>query len=425
MPNQPIPLKLSAQSSAPAKPLAQRLLYGSIMTAFAVSITACSQQMESASDDLYYEESAEEVTEAETPMAVDWDADSSAEEGSDSNDAVTTQSSQSGVEDNQLLIGSTDVTDQYSAHPAVAGKQLIVSSQAEFSVQNVVKTANEIERITIAQGGYVAQSSINNYNMDETSYSIGNNERKSLISYQRHATMVLRIPRENVYEFLQQVQGQIEFLQSSEFAAEDVSLDILRSQIEQAIREYQDQALQEQNLENDDEKALAGNVAVINQTATAKQRQMRAQLDEQALVDSVRLSTISLYFSQPQALREIVYPDIATITSSDQTANFAPRLWDNLKAGGIFFIEFVLLLSRTWPFFVAALFVWWLLRRMNVKMRLWDSPEDNKDKGSKNKDGKNARMANETTDTKTDIKNTDTKPSAETKPTDPSDTKNR
>ncbi len=283
--------------------------------------------------------------------------------------AYSSEASVEAQQDDSHTALQSQITEQEKTSTALIGKQLVISASANFQVENVLSTVQQVEKLTIEQGGYIANSQVNNHDLTRQSYSIGNNQQKTLISYIRQAKMTVRVPKANVSQFLQKLQSHITFLNKSEFSAQDITLDIQKAEIEAKIQSLKSQALQNQTLNNQNENTQSGNVDIINQKTIAQQQQRYAELQKQALLDQMQLSTIHLEFSQPEKLTYEISDDIVAVTNNEQTSNFIPRLLDNLRQGWYYFIEFILWLSQLWAFIIALPIVIWGIKRLIHKWK--------------------------------------------------------
>lgn len=267
----------------------------------------------------------------------------------------------SATQDSTHTLGS-QVTTQQTNNPALENKQLLITANAHFEVEDVVQSVNQIEKLTLQNSGYIADSRIDNDERGRSSYHIGNQQQKVLVQYVRQATMLVRVPKNQVATFLQQLQTQVKFLQNSQFSAKDVTLDLQKAQLEAQIQASKQTALEKQNLDNTSEKTQAGNVALIEQSTLAQQEKLYAQLQQQAIQDQITLSTIELTFSQPEKLRVEILPDIEAVIENEKTASFPARLVDNLKSGWLYFVEFLLWLSQLWVFLIGLGLLAWAIR---------------------------------------------------------------
>ena len=83
----------------------------------------------------------------------------------------------------------------------IQGKELLITANATFKVEDVVKSTTAIETLTRQQGGYVALSKTTNVETDSRTFNKGD-QNVTLTTYYRQAEMTVRIPREKVSAFL-------------------------------------------------------------------------------------------------------------------------------------------------------------------------------------------------------------------------------
>lgn len=249
----------------------------------------------------------------------------------------------------------------------LSGKSLLVSGILEFKTKDVVKSADEIENLALSNGGYVQSSHIYNEEHGSKSYPISNSEQKTLTSYIRRANITVRIPKQNVGAFLQSIQGQVEFLDKKEFVAQDVSLDIQKSQLEAKIKDQEQSALQDTTPKNTD--TLSEQADIISEQSRAKQEELYAKLQEQSLQDQVALSTFSLSFYESMQVRQSLSPNVEATIAKESVNNFGTQFGESLHAGWRAFLSLMLWFVYLLPF-VGVLFVLlWGSKKLLGKLR--------------------------------------------------------
>lgn len=261
------------------------------------------------------------------------------------------------------------ITDQHEqAH--LADRQFIINANADFSVQDVVKSMETLETLTLRMGGYVQKSHVYNQTTDTQSYPIGNEQLKVLTQFVRHGQMIVRIPKANVGEFLKGVQGQVVFLESQSFSTTDVALDLQREKLHAQIETQKQAKLAELSATNTDD--LADKSAHVDDIISSKYRQALAELDRQALAEQVAFSTIELNFHQNPEIFESVMPNTHAHITKDQRHNFGHQFRQNLGHGWQYFLQFILWLANLWAF-VAGVVVLVVFYKKVFKP-LWHKP---------------------------------------------------
>ena len=249
--------------------------------------------------------------------------------------------------------GSSEMTlGNQSVNQLVAGKTLMVNMRADFQVKDVVKSSIAIETLTQQQGGYVADSLINNVEQGSREYE-ADGKHIRLTTYYRQATMTVRVPKENVNTFLTAMRKEVVFLNEQAFTAKDVTLDIYREQLAAALNTDISTELSEQQLDNEDTKTQRGNIHTIDRTYYARARADYAKLQRMEIEDKVKYSTIELQFNQPVSSYKEVTPSMTQLII-DERPSFGSQLSNQLYKGWETLRTALLVLAQGWWLLVFA-----------------------------------------------------------------------
>lgn len=258
------------------------------------------------------------------------------------------------TDDSEATLGSE------AADISIAGKELMVSASASFEVKDVVNTRNEIESLTRQQGGYIAESSISNNQIDSRTYRQGDKDI-TVVTYTRHADMIIRVPREKVSSFLRQVQKQVKFLSHEQFSAKDVTLDLYREKLQAQLNQDMASDIEQERLNSENEKQQKSNIDAINATYSARQREQYAELERLNIEDKVKYSTLELSFSQPNSVYKKITPNIESLIQADEPS-FSEQVKQSLIEGWEIIKNVVLGVIMLWWFWL-LLIVGYLLYR--------------------------------------------------------------
>ena len=110
--------------------------------------------------------------------------------------------------------------DDLFIDPAILVSAPKVWVQADFQVADVLKSSRAIASAVQNLNGYVASHSISNVRNDMRSAD-KDAQNIALISYQREASMTVRVPKAQTKAFLAQVQKQVLLLNAQAFGIED------------------------------------------------------------------------------------------------------------------------------------------------------------------------------------------------------------
>lgn len=319
------------------------VMIGSILT-----MSGCSQPEEyagSATEEVSYtetEQSAEATAYEDLSNSIDGDGQSLEIENltNDSNQTLATQ--------------GLDID--------IAGKKLLINVRADFKVSDVVDSSSAIETLTRQQGGYVALSNINNVEMDRRTFNKGETDI-TLVTYYRQAMITVRVPRQKVTAFLEQVQEQVAFLNEQEFTAQDVTLDLYREQLATQLNSNLAADLNKQRLNSEKAPEQSSNIDAINATYAARRQQEYATLQRMDIEDKVKYSTITLTFRQPASSYKETTKNIDRLIDTQrpsfgaQVATAAEEGWETLKTALIKIISLWWLLIIICIFYLCYRFI--------------------------------------------------------------------
>lgn len=310
----------------------QAVMSSALLVTLLAGCSAPDQEM--ATEDSYEESATEDVQALADLEAV-------ADQSGDVTDTVTE------------VGGSSEMTlGNQSVNQLVAGKTLMVNMRADFQVKDVVKSSIAIETLTQQQGGYVADSLINNVEQGSREYE-ADGKHIRLTTYYRQATMTVRVPKENVNTFLTAMRKEVVFLNEQAFTAKDVTLDIYREQLAAALNTDISTELSEQQLDNEDTKTQRGNIHTIDRTYYARARADYAKLQRMEIEDKVKYSTIELQFNQPVSSYKEVTPSMTQLII-DERPSFGSQLSNQLYKGWETLRTALLVLAQGWWLLVFA-----------------------------------------------------------------------
>ena len=228
----------------------------------------------------------------------------------------------------------------------IAGKELLITASANFKVKDVVKSSAAIENLTRQQGGYVALSHISNQPNDRRTF-VQDDKNIMITTYTRQAEMTVRVPRVNVNKFLAQLQPQVAFLNGQEFAAEDVTLDIYRQKLASQLGSDMADELSQERLNSKNNKDQSSNVDAISATYDARRQQELAKLEQMAITDKVKYSTIRLTFMQPDISYKEITQNLDVLIDAERPS-FGAQVSQAFKYGWEMLRSFVLGLIKLW-----------------------------------------------------------------------------
>lgn len=232
-----------------------------------------------------------------------------------------------------------------AADSAFNSVKLVKTADVSFKVKNVRQTGEAIVSLTDKFGGMVMhhqmQSSIKQCNNVHL-----NNDSVMLVSaFNTTADMTIKIPSEELEDFINQVDRMGIYINSSTMDIEDKSLDYLSTKLKEVNREelVNQQKSGKITLKHPDEI-----LAVKDDMVDKKINNLRTD-------DEVTYSTVKLNFYQSDTILK------ETITNDDPSAYNIPifqRMGLAFGDGWAIFMDLIVGLINLWVFILAGLAIW-------------------------------------------------------------------
>jgi Domain of unknown function (DUF4349) len=238
-------------------------------------------------------------------------------------------------------------------------RKFIRKAELNFKVKNVQASTNVIEDLVEKYKGFVikAQLTTNILNTNEVEIS----EDSVLLnkSYNISNEITLRIPNEYFEKVQRDIQPLMTFLDNRTISAEDVSLDLMASELRK--NRYT-------KFENRYEKTIDSKGKKLGETTTAEENlfnhQSEADINHVETLktkDEVNYSTITLHLYQPVAVIQEMLPNI------ENTHAFKPnlliRLWQSIREGWYILEEILVALTRLWFLILLGMGAFWMYKK--------------------------------------------------------------
>ncbi|NHB57315.1 DUF4349 domain-containing protein [Acinetobacter sp. 194] len=249
------------------------------------------------------------------------------------NTAVAVEAEPNGVEaeaaDHQP--NTSPVTEQKpdvilsAPNPAEANRRMVREANVNFTAKDVVKTALEIEKITMQAGGFIEQKNIDFNVVDKNAQSIAEGKIKIFEKVDPLASMIIRIPSEKAAGVVNQLLPLMYFLNQQQYSAKRYELRLLQDKISQT--QY------------------------VPSDTKNKQLNEIDRLTQLEVNDRVRYSTISITISQPTLVRERIDVDIDAVARLNGDS-FWKRAWNGIQYGWQFVLDLMVILITIWPLYL-------------------------------------------------------------------------
>lgn len=256
-------------------------------------------------------------------------------------------------------------------------KQLIISGDIRFKTANALETLNTIEGSVLTHEGYIQESSLSSQTQESRTYATSDNQIKELTLNSYYATVIVRVPKDKLGEFLKELRPLMNKLETRTFKAQDVTLDIYKNELQAQIEQQK-----QKTLDNIDGKGTLGDKAdITTQSTLARHEALLYELEQKALQDKVTLSTIVLNFYDEPTLSESIRPDLDAQINTQLSSNFGHELLGSIATGWYYFLQMVLWFVQLWGLWlIIGASVWGICRyRKYRKTKKATKPKPNTD----------------------------------------------
>lgn len=265
----------------------------------------------------------------------------------------------------EISADSAAVSESVSsaAGTALNGRQFLKTASVDMEVKDVYAATVSIEKTLKDLGGFVTSSHLATNVLSSETFNTSDTQAVLIKKSQAENRMRIRIPAENLSEFLQNINSQKLFLNTRIISAEDVSAKLKYAE-----------------LESKRAQAAAQNITQLKNTADKVKmadQNLREDNDRQVSVmtmtDQIQYSTVDIYIKEPQ-LRIAEIP-VANIRNIDNQYKFN-FLYDakNAFVEGFYLIQSIIVgLIRIWPLILLGTGIFFLIRSRKIR---FTKPQD-------------------------------------------------
>jgi Domain of unknown function (DUF4349) len=229
-------------------------------------------------------------------------------------------------------------------------EKIIKTADMRFRVKDVQNTKEKLSSVIKAQGGTVAEFSINSYILESTKVRYSIDSLKEITSYKKEGLLVAKIPSEKLDQFTNDVAKMAVFVDNQAMKMDDQSIAYLANKLKAQNRSEA--------------------INTINQTAKRKGNNVETSLyikddfvdkkvENMTIDQRVKYSTITLNFYQDNKVKTLI---VGNDNLSDYKPGFFKRLGLNMMDGWKYFKELILALSHLWMFFVMGFVLFFGIR---------------------------------------------------------------
>lgn len=241
----------------------------------------------------------------------------------------------------------------------VKNKKFIRTAESKFSVKNIKRTTQKIQDLTNKYGGFVTNMSLRSETGRAKTVLISADSLAVMAVVTVQNDLTIRVPNQQLDSLLRGVFGLVEYWDSCEIKADEVTLSLLSK----SLKINRLDGFSDRGKKNIDTKK--GNISVATDAEenvlTHQNQADDYRIEQQNIEDQVNFSTVTLHIYQPSDVRKTITANPESIEA--YRPNLFIRLFDSVKDGWIVLEELLVFLFKFWVLFVGGILVYILVKK--------------------------------------------------------------
>ena len=232
----------------------------------------------------------------------------------------------------------------------LAEPKIIKTADMRFLVKNVQNTKEQLSQTIKAQGGTVAEFSIESVIQETQKVKQSVDSVKEITAYRTEGYLVAKVPSEKLDDFTNTTAKMAVFVDNQSMKMDDQSLTYLSNKSKAGNR-----------LDAVDQigKLAAKKSSNVETALNIKDDYVDKRIQNLSIDSKVKYSTITLNFYQDNTIKTAV---IANDNVNDYKPDFGNRLWLAIVNGWTIFREIILALSNLWMLILVGIGIYFITR---------------------------------------------------------------
>ncbi|GEM55041.1 hypothetical protein B0A58_12080 [Flavobacterium branchiophilum NBRC 15030 = ATCC 35035] len=228
------------------------------------------------------------------------------------------------------------------------GRKIIRTADIKFKTKNVAKSTYAIENAVSKFGGFVTFTDLNSQIIEKSKVKIAQDSILEITKYTVLNDMTIRVPNTKLDTVIKIIAKEIDFLDSRQIKADDVSLQILANQLAQVRKNAH--ATRLENAIDTKGKKVTEISNAEEDLETKKQENDEKKLDNLSLKDKVDFSTLSLQLYQNESIKKDIKPSEKMFRQG-----FGLQIVDGLQFGWYLIEDIITFIIQFWSLIVLSL----------------------------------------------------------------------
>jgi hypothetical protein len=258
---------------------------------------------------------------------------------------------------------------------STAAEKIIKTADMRFRVKDVQNTKEQLSKTIKAEGGTVAEFSIESTIQETDKVKQSTDSLKEITSYRTQGYLVAKIPSEKLDEFTNTIARMAVFVDHQSMKMDDQSIAYLANKLKAQNRV---DAIEKIN------KVASKKSANVESSLYIKDDYVDKKIENMQIDSRVKFSTITLNFYQDNTVKTMI---VANDNLYDYRPAFVNRLWLGIVNGWTIFKEIIIAISNLWMLILVGFAVFFIIKYFirNKKLAIEEATKNRIDQAANNK----------------------------------------
>ncbi|CAH0223369.1 hypothetical protein SRABI27_02284 [Pedobacter sp. Bi27] len=237
-------------------------------------------------------------------------------------------------------------------------EKIIKTADMRFRVKDVQNTKEQLSKAIKAEGGTVAEFSIESSIQETDKVKQSTDSLKEITSYRTQGYLVAKVPSEKLDEFTNTIAKMAVFVDNQSMKMDDQSIAYLSNKLKAQNRV---DAIEKIN------KVASKKSANVESSLYIKDDYVDKRIENMQIDSRVKFSTITLNFYQDNTVKTMI---VANDNLYDYRPAFINRLWLGIVNGWTIFKEIIIAISNLWMLILVGIAIFFTIKYFVRKNKL-------------------------------------------------------
>jgi hypothetical protein len=237
-------------------------------------------------------------------------------------------------------------------------EKIIKTADMRFRVKDVQNTKEQLSKTIKAEGGTVAEFSIESTIQETDKVKQSTDSLKEITSYRTQGYLVAKVPSDKLDEFTNTIAKMAVFVDNQSMKMDDQSIAYLSNKLKVQNRV---DAIEKIN------KVASKKSANVESSLYIKDDYVDKKIENMQIDSRVKFSTITLNFYQDNTVKTMI---VANDNLYDYRPAFINRLWLGIVNGWTIFKEIIIAISNLWMLILVGIAIFFTIKYFIRKNKL-------------------------------------------------------